>query len=588
MFHCIPFGLWAVLLILRWKHFGDIQVDFGQELATAWQIVSGKHLYTDIAYFKGPLSPHWNALMFLLFGTSIQTLTVVNALLALFAAYGIVALSRRVVSPEAGVLLACTFLIYAAFSINGHLLNIYNFITPFVHELTHGWILSLFLILSLERWVERPSIHRALIIGILFGGILLTRVEIAVAAIGALATWIFCVACTKRRTVILLHGVVMLSAAMTIIVAAVILLHPFMPSWSDAWRATFASVWALMGTSVASTPFFQMVSGWNAPVENILLQVSFLCIFLGTLLPFILAAYSWERSDAVLSSITLSAGIAMVLHLIYSRILLLIMSGFLTLVIIGILAVTCRQWLKKRDAAPCRIVLVTSVFSFLMLGKILLAPSVLFYGFSHGIGAFLIILGVVLHSVPHIAQKALKLHGVHALRASVFIFVLLILGAKFANDQIEVQRLSLPIGTGRDQIYLLDHPNTHSWNAFLSLAPKLIPPGSTMTVIPEGIGLNYLLRIEPAVPVMNFMYTEYAIFGRERILQDFLDRTPEYIVVTQKETSDFGYPFFGKDDAYGKEVMDWLHQHYVHVVTFGDEPLQNEQSYGVALWRRKM
>jgi hypothetical protein len=39
---------------------------------------AGKTLYTDVAYFKGPLSPYLNALWFRLFGVSVTTLIVCN------------------------------------------------------------------------------------------------------------------------------------------------------------------------------------------------------------------------------------------------------------------------------------------------------------------------------------------------------------------------------------------------------------------------------------------------------------------------------------------------------------------------------
>jgi hypothetical protein len=56
----------------------DIQVDFGRELYVPWRISEGDHLYSDIAYFNGPLSAHWNALCFVIFGVGLKTLKIVN------------------------------------------------------------------------------------------------------------------------------------------------------------------------------------------------------------------------------------------------------------------------------------------------------------------------------------------------------------------------------------------------------------------------------------------------------------------------------------------------------------------------------
>ncbi|MBM3227938.1 hypothetical protein FJZ27_03715 [Candidatus Peribacteria bacterium] len=67
----LPLLTFLTLTGVRWQRFGDIQVDFGQELAVAWQLLEGKRLYLDIAYFKGPFSPYFNAMLMMLFGVSL-------------------------------------------------------------------------------------------------------------------------------------------------------------------------------------------------------------------------------------------------------------------------------------------------------------------------------------------------------------------------------------------------------------------------------------------------------------------------------------------------------------------------------------
>src|SRR5437867_122191 len=64
-----------------WNKWPDILIDFGRELYIAWQLSAGKHLYSDIAYYSGPLSPHMNALWFHLFGVGLHTLTDANLII---------------------------------------------------------------------------------------------------------------------------------------------------------------------------------------------------------------------------------------------------------------------------------------------------------------------------------------------------------------------------------------------------------------------------------------------------------------------------------------------------------------------------
>src|SRR4051794_29910787 len=71
----------VVMLAWTWFTWPDPIVDFGRELYVPWQINQGKVLYRDIAYFNGPLSPYFNALVFKLLGVSLRSIVIVNVLL---------------------------------------------------------------------------------------------------------------------------------------------------------------------------------------------------------------------------------------------------------------------------------------------------------------------------------------------------------------------------------------------------------------------------------------------------------------------------------------------------------------------------
>src|SRR5262245_41248360 len=71
-------ALFVILVAWSWRKWGDVFVDFGHELYIPWQLSEGRVLYRDIAYFMGPLSQYFNALMFAVFGVSLTTLIFVN------------------------------------------------------------------------------------------------------------------------------------------------------------------------------------------------------------------------------------------------------------------------------------------------------------------------------------------------------------------------------------------------------------------------------------------------------------------------------------------------------------------------------
>ena len=71
----------ALLLWRGWSRWTHPVIDFGRELYVPWQILEGKILYRDLAYFNGPLSPYLNALGLNIFGVSLTALVIVNFIL---------------------------------------------------------------------------------------------------------------------------------------------------------------------------------------------------------------------------------------------------------------------------------------------------------------------------------------------------------------------------------------------------------------------------------------------------------------------------------------------------------------------------
>ena len=65
-------------LWLSWRKWLDPIVDYGREVYIPWQLSQGQVLYRDIAYFNGPLSPYFNALVFKTFGVGLMSLAWVN------------------------------------------------------------------------------------------------------------------------------------------------------------------------------------------------------------------------------------------------------------------------------------------------------------------------------------------------------------------------------------------------------------------------------------------------------------------------------------------------------------------------------
>ncbi|MFN7140117.1 MAG: hypothetical protein ACK4UN_12350, partial [Limisphaerales bacterium] len=131
----------GVMLVVSWRRWPEVLVDFGLQLYIPWQLTSGSVLYRDIAYLPGgPISQYFNAGAFELFGASLMTLAKVNLGLSV----ALLTIIFHWFKKSSG--LACAFLVSMAtilvFMFSQYEMGNYNFIAPYSHEALHGLLLG--------------------------------------------------------------------------------------------------------------------------------------------------------------------------------------------------------------------------------------------------------------------------------------------------------------------------------------------------------------------------------------------------------------------------------------------------------------
>jgi len=148
---------------------------------------------------------------------------------------------------------------------------------------------------------------------------------------------------------------------------------------------------------------------------------------------------------------------------------------------------------------------------------------------------------------------------------------------------------TLPVGNGGDVIMTYGsevRPKGKIVAEALRWIEERTPDEATLVGFPEGIMLNYLARRETSTPCMNFMMTEMILFGEEDLLDGFRSRPPDYVALVHKDTSEFGFRFFGSDPRYGRRILEWVNEHYETAALFGAEPLVDER-FGIKILRRR-
>jgi len=579
-------ALYIALAAASWERWADPFIDFGRELYVAWRLAEGAALYRDVAYFNGPLSPHWNAMLFRLFGVSTGTLyaanlTVVAAITALLY-LGLGRLAGRL----AALLGAGVYLVNFAFA---QLLTVagFNFVAPYSHEATHGTLLALLALAGLFVWLERGRPLAAFAGGAALGAVLLTKPEFAVAVGGAFAVALVAAGRFRSES----WAPARRSAGWILAGAA---LAPAGAWLALRWRAGAAVAAEALGgmwrhvanPDVRALDFYRQGLGIDAPLRNLLSAGAWLAGGAATLAAGLwLARCFGERGGRAATAASLVAPGA-VLAVAAPR---LDWTGFarplpwlLGLAATGLLfrLATARR-AGIAPAASDLQALAAVVFAGLLLLKMALNARLYQYGFALAMPASLLVVAALVGELPRrlVAEGAARrrfLAWTVSLLAGVVAFHLGVSAGVWQRQNVRFER-------GGDRL------RSDAQAQFLALVLARLDataaPGATLAVLPEGVMVNYLARRVNPTPYVNFMPPELLMFGEQRIIAAFRAAPPDYLLLTNRDAADYGLGLLGTD--HGRELMAWVQASYERVDTIREPSSAGRYfSYGLLLRRK--
>ena len=571
----------AAMLGWTWQTWPNAFVDFGRELYVPWRINEGDVLYRDLAWFNGPLSAYRNALLFALFGPGLAVLVAANALDVALVAALLWWLLRRVADRLSAFAGALLFLVVFAFSQVDAIGND-NFLTPYSHELTQGIVLGLAALVALDAMRETPR-RAAAAAGLLLGLVALTKAEPFVATVGAIgsALWLQARAQAAPPAETLARAAITAVSAGAPVLVAWASLALAMPA-SDALRGALGAWPAVLGSEVTGQHFYRATLGVAELGSN-----------LGSLsawsVGWLLAAGAWTLAALRLREPSgrmtrIGVAIALTIGLAW-------MGAYrawiwpdalrpLPLVVGGLAILAWRSTpADATDAGPTRAAFL--VFSLLLLLKVLLRVRLDQYGFALAMPASLAVVAAALCWLPEWVRSrggdgAFARAAALGALAAFGLSLLPLIGARAAlRDQ--------PLGSGRDAFLADATAGPPLARTLEALAAR--PANETLAVLPEGVMLNYLARRENPTGHLNFMPPELVIFGEDAIVDAFRAEPPDLVVLTHKDTREYGVGFFGS--GYGQSLFTWIRERYRPIARFGDAPLVADSRFGTVLLERR-
>ena len=590
-------GIAFILLSwMSWRKWPDPLIDFGQQLYVPWRLSRGAVLYHDVSYVYGCLSVCYHAVLFKIFGVSLNVLLVSNFLILIFLLLLVYYLFLKCsdVWTATTIGLALTVLAFGQFLDVGN----YNYICPYSHEEFHGIVLAVVMMACLARWLSTGRKLPLALAGGCLGLIFLTKPEVFVGAVAPFAMAMFF---QWRRVSISGLAKSLLLAVTCALVPLAVFFAGFRSQMdsADALRAIFGAWVPLLHSTGLHVPIYQRNMGLDGPlfhVRQALIEFGGLAVIVGLC--------AWRLSRPTVTSL--------------ERVILFALAGgasinygwqncghCLPLLVVVAAILWWREWRQKSEFGnrKSEIGILWLTFSFALLAKLGFNPRISHYGVFLAMPAFLSAIYLLLHLLPRFLQSPqFTVHspqsdwpsdagqiglgtgdrGLKPFRAAILIFFLAGLARLLIHSGLFYKDKDFVLGSGGDRIVTYDpkivNPKSAPTGAAMASAAAWIEshtaPTSTLAVLPEGVMLNYLTRRDNPTPYVVFAFEVWA-FGEQTMLAAYKKNPPDYIVLIQRDSSEYGVPYFGLQKGYGFDVMQWVRQNYEPVYLIGSEPLQS-------------
>ena len=568
----------VALVALSWRKWPDPLIDFGQQLYIPWRLSHGAILYQDIMYLHGCLSVCYHALLFKLFGTSLNVILASNFLILIF----LLLLVYRLFLKSADAWTATTAGLALMVLAFGQFLDVgnYNYICPYSHEALHGIVLAVVMIASLSKWLQTGQKLPMVAAGACLGLVWLTKPEIFV---GAAVPFAFGFGLRWRQVpfVELARSLLLALFSSLIPLAGFFIYFRSETNVTDSFRALMGAWLPVLDSPSLHNSYYQKVMGLDAPwfhIGQALIEFGGLAAIVGL--------FAWRLTRPALKALecviifAMAGGVSINYNWQSS-------GHALPLLLLATAFLWWREWRRNSEfrIQNSEFGIMWLAFSFAMLAKMGFNPRISHYGVFLAMPAFLSAIYLLLHLLPRFLER----FGLATKTFRVAILILLLAGLARLTIQSALfyKDKDFTLGSGSDRIVTYN-PKIDPTGADMASAVGWIEthtaPTNTLAVLPEGVMLNYLMRRDNPTPYVVFAFEVWA-FGEHNMLAAYEKNPPVYIVLIQRDSSEYGVPYFGLQKGYGFDMMQWVRRNYQPVELIGSEPLRSG-AFGIEILKR--
>ncbi|MBF0152349.1 MAG: hypothetical protein HQL64_01205 [Magnetococcales bacterium] len=561
----------AVFLLMAWDSWlmwVNPVVDFGRELYLPWAVLNGKRPLTDIQVDHGPFSTYYNALIYRLFGTCVQTLLWSNLVWAAWGSVAIYWYFLRCQGVSAGLFAALSFILIPVFSLSDS--SLFNFMAPYANALTHGFILAIFCLLSLSLFATTQKPRFFYLAALLVGMVFLTKPEPFLAVVVAFLLVVILLTVRPSpgfpRLVPLLPGALGIALVPTF---SFLLLFRFLypdQSFVINLKVILGSWSHLYSHHYVGTYFQERSMGTDAPLRHIVLM-SLSAAILGLIMALSrkllhLSSPPWRGITWLQPIVAVSLAMLAVIWMVLE--VYLFDGGFRggSLLVSGVISwyLIKRFPVRKGDGFDTRslMMLAWGAFALTLEGRVLLNSGLYSFGIILStpcvvfLAAFLV--GDWSRLKPEFGHEQVWISRF----AAIFLSLVLCMMAGLNHHRTRDMTKSIGAGCNR----FMAHAKLPYWSIHGEVdrwVRESLKPRQTFIVLPEGLMFNFLHQVTNPSRLIKLLPPDLTVYSQEEVI-DILEKAhPDFILLLFRPMPEYG---FSSLRDYADTVWRWLFRHY--------------------------
>jgi len=553
--------------VVFWAHQGHPIIDNGREAYIPLEILKGKVLYKDILNLFGPFSYQFNALLYAVFGKSLNTLYIAglgNSLIILLSVY---LLAQSITSRLTSWVITFIIMVTCVFTP-----SIMSFVFPYTYAISYA--LSAFL-LSLLFCVYYLKYSKPIfmLLSFLFMGIsLLSKFEYGIFIPVLLFIGTFYKPLKPKYLLISFISFTIIPViCFLFLFFQGLTIHEYIHhlKFMDKYFSTPAFKYFYTNTA----HFFFSLKALSDNAFTFIIAITFFSLSLLILYPALKFIFNIPKKKYFIRfSKLIQIFLITVLILLFPKDLISINATDISLSWIPIsttiiLIFLCYKFVKN----PENHTLKDKIFILITIAGFSASVKSFFFSNLQIFGTFILpltLLPNIIFIVDYLPKydKSIDQNIWKYSCLVIFILTSLFLSLNYINKAIFEQ--AYPLITQRGTIYV-KKTYQEALNPAINYINKNISKNSRFLMVPEGPLLNFFTDRDSNNKYYNLIPHFIETFGEDNIINDLAKNPPDYIFINNKQSKDYGLGSFGKNYAF--KVNKFILQNYKFQKEFGSD-----------------